>query len=272
MHRIVPLNGAGFLSGSGLIFEEVRMRVMKRGFPVVLVAAGCLMAALRLSAQAPASQTAPADASQKPAATPAKPAESNPFPVDTNNIPVMPSKDTPALPEGTYSGADSERVKFPGADLDPVRSPDDAAPDDDSAQPMDSSSSSAGLDKILPGPDDDSQPQGGKRRKLTVPGPEHKETSTEDIQVGEYELDNKNWKAALSRFESAMVLAPDEPEVYWGLAESERRLGNFAEARTYYQKVAEYDPDSKHGKEAIKALKEPEIANAKAASPAPTAK
>jgi Tetratricopeptide repeat len=245
--------------------------MMKRGFPVALVAAGCLMAATQLSAQAPASQTTPADASQKPAATPPKPAESNPFPVDTNNIPVMPSKDTPALPEGTYNGADSERVKLPRADLDPVRSPDDAATEDDSAQPMDSSSSSAGLDKIVPGPDDDSQPQ-RKRRKLAVPEPEHHETSAEDIDVGKYELDNKNWKAALSRFESAMVLAPDEPDVYWGLAECERHLGHFADARAYYQKVALYDPDSKHGKEAMKALKEPEIANAKAASPAPPAK
>jgi hypothetical protein len=245
---------------------------MKRGFLVVLVAAGCVMAAARLSAQAQPQQSPPGDASQKPAAPPAKPAESNPFPGDTTNVPVMPSRDTPALPEGANNGAENLRVPLPAADLDPVRSPDDAAADDDSAQPMDSSSSSAGLDKILPGPDDDSQPQGGKRRKLAVPGPEHKETPSEDIQVGEYYLDTRNWKAALSRFESAMVLAPDEPEVYWGLAESERHLGNFADARTYYQKVALYDPDSKHGKEAMKALKEPEIANAKAAAPAPPAK
>jgi Flp pilus assembly protein TadD len=123
------------------------------------------------------------------------------------------------------------------------------------------------MDKILAGVDDDNQPQ-GKKRKLAVKEPEHQETSAEDIEVGKYEMERKNWKAALSRFESAMVLAPDEPEVYWGLAESQRHLGNFAEARGYYQKVAEYDPDSKHGKEAIKALKEPEIANAKAAPPA----
>jgi hypothetical protein len=244
---------------------------MKRGFLVVLVAAGCLMAVARLSAQTPASQNTPADTSQKPATSAPKPTESNPFPTDTNNIPVMPSKDTPALPEGTYSGADSERVKLPGQDLDPVRSPDDAAPDNDSPQAMDSSSSSAGLDKILRGADDDSQPQ-GKHRKMAAPVPEHQETSAEDINVGQYYLDTRNWKAALSRFESAMVLAPDEPEVYWGLAESERHLGNFADARTYYQKVALYDPDSKHGKEAMKALKEPEIANAKAAAPAEPAK
>jgi len=245
---------------------------MKRGVLVVLVAAGCLMAAARLSTQAQPPQSPPADASQKPPATPPKPTESNPFPTDTNNVPVMPSKDTPSLPEGTYTGAESERVKLPGADLDPVRSPDDAAANDDSAQPMDSSSSSAGMDKILPGPDDDSQPQGRKRRKLAVPEPEHHETTAEDIEVGKYEMDNHNWKAALSRFESAMVLAPDEPEVYWGLAESERHLGDFADARTYYQKVALYDPDSKHGKEAMKALKDPEIANAKAAPPAPPSK
>ena len=72
-------------------------------------------------------------------------------------------------------------------------------------------------------------------------------------------------RPALSRFESAMVLAPDEPEVYWGLAESERHLGKLAAARTHYLKVAEYDPDSRHGKEAIKALKDPEIANVQAA-------
>jgi len=164
-------------------------------------------------------------------------------------------------------------VPLPAADLDPVRSPDDAAPDDGSARTFDStsSSSSSGMDKILPGADDDSRPQ-GKHRKMAAPVPEHHETSAEDIEVGKYELDRKNWKAALSRFESAMVLAPDEPEVYWGLAESQRHLGNFADARTYYQKVAEYDPDSKHGKEAMKALKDPEIANAKAAPPAPLAK
>jgi len=238
---------------------------MKRGFLAAVVLTGCLMAAARSHAQAAPAQNTP----QQPAAAPAKPAESNPFPEDTTNVPVMPSAGTPALPPGTYGGednvADSRRVAVAGDDVDPVRSPDDPAPDLDAAPSSDSSSSLSGLDKLLPGPDDDDQPQ-GKKRKQVVKEPEHKETSSEDIQVGEYYLQIKNWKAALSRFESALVLAPDEPEVYWGLAESARHLGNFAEARGYYQMVAEYDPDSKHGKEAIKALKDPEIANAKAAA------
>jgi tetratricopeptide (TPR) repeat protein len=192
----------------------------------------------------------------------------NPFPEDTSNVPVMPSKGTPALPEGTYNGDDAAgggRMALPGDDLDPVRSPDDAAPAAGSTQELHSSSSSAGMDKILAGTDDDNQPQ-GKHKKLAAPEPEHKETSSEDINVGKYYLDTKNWKAALSRFESAMVLAPDEPEVYWGLAESERNLGHFAEARTYYMKLLDYDPDGPHAKAARKALKEPEVANAKAAA------
>ncbi len=249
---------------------------MKRGILVVLVLAGSLAAA-RMRAQAAPAQNPPAQPSQQtaPAPAPAKPAETNAFPDDTSNVPVMPSAGTPALPPGTYGGEDdaatSQHIRLPGDDADPVRSPDDPAAEADAAQSGDSSSSLTGLDKLLPAPGDDDQPQ-GKKKKQVVKEPEHKETSAEDIQVGEYYLEIKNWKAALSRFESALVLAPDEPEVYWGLAESARHLGNFAEARGYYQKVAEYDPDSKHGKEAIKALKEPEIANAKAAGPAAPAK
>jgi tetratricopeptide (TPR) repeat protein len=96
--------------------------------------------------------------------------------------------------------------------------------------------------------------------------PEHKESAAEDENVGKYYLDNKAWKAALSRFESALVLDPDNPDVYWGLAESQRHLGDFAEARANYQKVVDYDPDSRHGKDARKALKDPEITNAKASA------
>jgi tetratricopeptide (TPR) repeat protein len=187
----------------------------------------------------------------------------------------MPSNNRPAIPEDSGSGspnaANTPHIPLPADDADPARSPDDPAADADSGGSSSSSDSRSGFDKVLAGADDDSEPAGKGRRKLAVPAPEHQETAGEDIEVGKYYLDTKNWKAALSRFESAMVLSPDEPEVYWGLAESARHLGNFAEARGYYQKVAEYDPDSKHGKEAIKALKDPEIANAKAVAPAPPA-
>ena len=43
-------------------------------------------------------------------------------------------------------------------------------------------------------------------------------------------------------------------------------LGDFANAKANYQKVMEYDPDSKHGKEAKRLLKDPQLANAPAVS------
>jgi len=243
---------------------------MKQGFLFTLVLAGTLIAGTKGQAQAAPSQNPPPNSTQKPPA-PATKQDPNAFPEDTTSVPVMPSKGTPALPPGTDMGDDNaagtKRLPLPATDGDPVRSPDDVAIESDTAQELGSSSSSrAGLDKLVPSPDDDDQPQ-GKHHKQAVKPPEHVETSAEDIEVGKYYLQTKNWKAALSRFESAMVLSPDDPDVYWGLAESARHLGNMAEARDYYKKVAEYDPDSRHGKDAIKALKDPEIANAKATPP-----
>jgi len=211
-------------------------------------------------------QSKPAGDGQKPAgaAQPGAGSQSgaNPFPEDTSTVPVLPSRGTPVLPEGTYNGEDDRRVALPGDDLDPARSPDDPTPESGS-QEQESSSSLAGLDKLLPKPDDD-QPDG--RRKLTVKEPTHKEVAATDIDVGKYYLQTRNWRAAQSRFESALVLDPENPEVYWGLAESERRLGNFAQARAHYLKLLDYDPDGPHGKEARKALNDPLIANAKSPS------
>jgi hypothetical protein len=241
---------------------------------VALLLAGWLAAAPRLLAQAPAGgdaptagQSKPAGEGQKPATgatQPGKTSSANPFPEDTSTVPVMPTKTTPALPEGTFGAADAG-LPLPGEDLDPVRSPDDATPETANTPEEDSSSSLTGLERLLPNPEDD---QPGKKKKLSVKEPTHKEAASKDIEVGGYYLDRKNWRAALSRFESALVLDPENPEVYWGLAEADRHLGNLADARANYQKVAEYDPDSRHGKEAIKALKEPEIANGKNPAPA----
>jgi tetratricopeptide (TPR) repeat protein len=188
---------------------------------------------------------------------------SNPFPEDTSSVPVMPSRDNPNPAAGAPDIA-KEKIYLPGADFDPVRSPEDAGNASESRESS-SSSSLAGMGDLLPGPNDEPKP--GKRdKKGALVEPEHQETAVEDENVGKYYLDNRNWKAALSRFQSALVLDPDNPDVYWGLAESERHLGNFADARANYQKVVDYDPDSRHGKDARKALKDAEIANAKSSA------
>jgi tetratricopeptide (TPR) repeat protein len=233
----------------------------------------CIASAVQLRAQsqpqsaqpqnqsAGSGQTNPPAEAQQPARTQQQ-TNQNPFPEDTNSVPVMPSRDNPNLPVAGDDAA--RRIDLPFEDADPVRSPEEEGA---AAQAGESSSSSslAGMRDLLPGPGDTTEPaKHGK--KSEVDEPEHHETAAEDENVGNYYLDNKDWKAALSRFQSALVLDPDNPDVYWGLAESQRHLGDFADARGNYQKVVDYDPDSRHGKDARKALKEPEIANAKASA------
>jgi len=239
---------------------------MKRLFSVALVLAGGLWAAPQMHAQAPGDAAQPA---QKPASGAQQPASgsstgANPFPGDTSTVPVLPTQETPALPEGTYNGADNAGVPLAGEDADPARSPDDPAPAANNA-PEDSSSSLKGMDKYLPQPDDD---QPGKHKKVAVKEPTHQEAASKDIEVGGYYLETKNWRAAHSRFESALILDPENPDVYWGLAEAARHLGDLADAKTNYLKLLDYDPDGPHGKEARKQLKDPALANAKVTAPA----
>jgi hypothetical protein len=242
-------------------------------FWVALALACCMAASPRLSAQAPPTgspsgpgQTKPAPKAQNPAPAQPQPG-ANSFPEDTTTVPVLPSGNTPVLPPGTYNGSGNAGALLPAEDVDPVASPEDEAP---AATGVDSisSSSSSGMDNLLP-PDNEEQDR--HRRKMNVVAPDHKETAAEDENVGGYYLDRKDWRAALSRFQSAMVLDPDNPDVYWGLAESERHLGDFAAARANYQKVMEYDPGSRHAKDAGRTLKEPELANAKPAPAQPPA-
>lgn len=231
---------------------------MKLGIALVLVFVFGAGQVVRAQA-APPSQNKP---QQNVPAKTQKPVDSaNPFPEDTNNVPVMPGANAPAAANVPSSAAPAAA---PGADADPVRSPDDPRPDaDTSAEGF--SSSASGLDRVMPPPDTDINAQRNKKGR-GAPPPEHQETAAEDEKVGNYYLDEKNWRAALSRFESALVLDPENPDVYWGMAEAQRHLGKFAEAKASYEKLVEYDPDSKHGKEAKKILKSPELANAPTAS------
>lgn len=233
---------------------------MRRGFRVALILSTCLASLPAFCAQAPAG-----DAQKTPASAPQS--SSNPFPEDTSTVPVMPSTPTAALPEETSSEdsneAGSGRISLPSEDYDPIYSPDDPARTAESGQGEESSSSLKGLDVLLPAPDSDKPDKNKKRKKE----PTHQEAAASDIEVGGYYLEKKNWKAAESRFQSAMVLDPENPEVYWGMAESERHLGEFSAAREHYLKLLDYDPDGPHGKQARKALKDPAVANALNATP-----
>lgn len=225
-----------------------------------MMAAGALFAFLSVPAlHAQASQNQPAQNSQPAnAQKPAPPAtQGNPFPEDEKSVPLMPSSNAPDF-SADVSG---EHAAVPAVDKDPVRSPDDQAPDAGDATDGFSSSQSGLSNALAPPPDEPTRK--GKKGDDSDIFPH--ETPKEDVDVGTYYLQNHDWKGALSRFQSAMVLAPDNPDVYWGLAEAERHLGQFPAARDNYLKVMEYDPGSRHAKDAKKALKDPDLANAKPA-------
>jgi len=236
---------------------------MKQGFPIVLALGCCLVAAPWLFAQtAPAGNTQNQPPAQAPKPTSPQ-SSANPFPENTDSIPVIPTLSSPAVADPVAYDAGAARL--PGDDSDPVRSPDDPVPDDASGADSGSSSSLEGMDKLTPPPDTGKPDKHAKEVAPPQEGPK------EDVNVGGYYLQIKNWKAALSRFDSALVLDPENPEVYWGLAEAERHLGDFASAKAHYLKLLDYDPDGKHGKEARRILKEPDLANAPAVSSTPSA-
>ena len=219
---------------------------------------GCgLISAAGLAAQAnsPSQQ-------QKPPAQ--MPTESNPFPEDTSKVPVVPTTAQPAAapPSSASESSGAETTSVMKNDSDPVHSPDD---------PVDNGSSGAdGFSSSLTGsgdvniPDEDRLDKHGRSKREPVV---HQVTAQEDESVGEFELSRKNYKAALSRYQSALVTDSENPDVYWGIAEAQRGLGNLADAKANYQKVVDYDdPESKHSKEAKKLLKSPQLANAPAVS------
>jgi tetratricopeptide (TPR) repeat protein len=231
---------------------------MRPGFQFAWLLAGCLAAgAPALAAQKTGQKQSkqPSSAQQTPSTPPAQP-NGNPFPEDEKSVPVMPSGNAPDF------SSDIEglvRAAAPPRDRDPVTSPEDVAPGG-SQSTSGFSASQTGLDNLTtPPPEPRGKNPKGDGSQIDMP----RETPKEDLNVGNYYLDNHNWRGALSRFESALVLAPDNPDVYWGLAECQLHLGQYAAARENYLKVMEYDPGSRHAKEAKKRLRDPEISNAK---------
>ena len=217
---------------------------------------GCGM----ISAVSLLAQASPAPQQQKPPAQPAqKPAQSNPFPEDTSKVPVVPTTDQPAAPPPANApeNTGAETTTLLKSDNDPVHSPDD---------PVESDTSSSGFSSSLAGSGDVNIPDEDRPEKHRRGQPQpavHQVTAKENEDVGEFELGRKNYRAALSRFQSALVTDSENPDVYWGIAEAQRGLGNYPDAKANYQKVVDYDdPESKHSKQAKKLLKSPELANA----------
>jgi hypothetical protein len=228
----------------------------------IALAFGCgLISTVGLLAQA----APPNQQQQPPTSQPAqKHPASNPFPEDTTSVPVVPTTEEPAAPPPASAAENSgaESTTLLKNDNDPVHSPDDPVGSADTSADGFSSSLAGSGDINIP---DEDRPD--KHRRSQSQPATKQVTAKENEDVGEFELGRKNYRAALSRFQSALVTDSENPDVYWGIAEAQRGLGNFADAKANYQKVVDYDdPESKHSKEAKKILRSPQVANAPAVS------
>ena len=116
------------------------------------------------------------------------------------------------------------------------------------------SSSRSGLNQVPVEDDSDERP--GKSTKNKT----REQLIKEDVDVGSYYLDRKNWKAAQGRFASAFGLDSENPDAVWGLAEAERHLQLYQEAAGHYKLFLSYEPEGRRGREARKSLEEVEAA------------
>ena len=237
-------------------------RWMQRAAWMLCVGAalGCSGSLLGQSQQKPAdSQDNPfpaAPAAQQPAAKPKADAPKpggdgdNPFPGESSDAPIIPVDPQPGQGGDARQPVPAEDGGKAGADpdSDPVKSPDGAgAPADDGF-----SSSRQGLRPAAAA--DEPDPRTGKQvKKKTL-----EQLVQENVDIGSFYLDRKNWKAAQGRFQDALTLNAESAEAVWGLAEAERHLNLYADALKHYQLFLSYDPDGPHGKAARKAAVEME--------------
>src|SRR6202000_3128974 len=92
--------------------------------------------------------------------------------------------------------------------------------------------------------------------------------AAKDVEVGEYYLKLKNYRAALERFNHALVYKPDDAEATYELAFTQEKLELLAQADQNYHKylkILPNGPKSKESEEAIKRLA-PQVAGGSAAA------
>lgn len=70
-----------------------------------------------------------------------------------------------------------------------------------------------------------------------------------DIEVGNYYLNRKNYRAALERFHDALLYKPDDAEATYGLAVTQEKMDLFSLAYNNYSKYVEILPDGPKAKD-----------------------
>ncbi len=83
---------------------------------------------------------------------------------------------------------------------------------------------------------------------------EDERQAAEDIQVGYYYLQDKNYRAAESRLREAVQLSPKSAAAFVGLAQAQQKLGKRDDARRNYEAYLALEPNGPDSEKVKKAL------------------
>jgi|HubBroStandDraft_4_1064222.scaffolds.fasta_scaffold01361_15 tetratricopeptide (TPR) repeat protein len=78
--------------------------------------------------------------------------------------------------------------------------------------------------------------------------------AAEDIEVGYFYMNKKNYRAAESRLQEAVELKPDAAAAWVGLAQAQQKLDKNEAARQSYEEYLKLNPDSAGAEQAKKAI------------------
>jgi tetratricopeptide (TPR) repeat protein len=257
---------------------------MRPRFPIVALFA----ALLTLAGQAPAQQQKPpaqSDAvpdapqpqkkkAEKPTPPPDAPAEGSP----ENTPPPAPDAKSPAgkndnafpealsrdaaaraaqedkdsSPEAPSSAQTPDGAKRPASEGNPF--PEDVSKDAAKAAGKEAAPETVPRSSVPPGvSSSQSQPSnGGDDQGVPFSDPAR---SKKDTEVGTFYLKTGNVQGALLRYKAASAADPTNVAAIFGLAETERMLGNAADAARNYQLYLDIVPNGPKAKESMKALK-----------------
>jgi Tfp pilus assembly protein PilF len=166
--------------------------------------------------------------------------ERPPFPGDAPG--TRPTSKPPA--DGSKSPDGYEKPPFPG----------DAPgsnPTTGSSAPGESSSRDSQIDLNAKPENAQPEPVETDERELT-PWDPHK--AAKDVEVGEWYLKIKNYRAALERFNHALQYKPNDAEAIYGLAVTQEKLELLSLASQNYRKYLEILPNGPKAKEATEGI------------------
>jgi tetratricopeptide (TPR) repeat protein len=79
-------------------------------------------------------------------------------------------------------------------------------------------------------------------------------SAVDDVEVGDFYYGDKNYHAALNRYESALQSKPGDPGIFLRLGKTAEKLGDTDRAKREYQASIDAAPDGASAKEAKSAL------------------